>query len=201
METPGPGQYSPIVNAGKGPRFTLKSRQVASEKLPYDPNYVVLPSTVGEGAPKIAMGLRLHGKKSDKVPGPDYMPPPLGSDAKKIGFSSHGGLEQKKKGKERSVLPGPGAYDVKPVFGNESVKYTLHQRTMLEKDDTVSPGPAAYAPSFAAVKPRVLAASMHIRPQVKVNEKGPGYLNLGSTLTGKGVTIGRKETLDLVRVA
>ncbi|OHT06913.1 hypothetical protein TRFO_24952 [Tritrichomonas foetus] len=41
---------------------------------------------------------------------------------------------------------------------------------------------------------------MHIRPRMNGPESTPGYVDLGSTLTGKGITIGLRENLDLIPV-
>jgi hypothetical protein len=51
-----------------------------------------------------------------------------------------------------------------------------------------------------AVLPRAPAATMHIRPEVRGREETPGYVNLGSTLTKGGITIGRRETLGAIFV-
>jgi hypothetical protein len=181
----------------------MKKRAESQQKLPYDPKLVALPSTVGQG-PKIAVGLRFDSKKrkNEKLPGPDYVPKPLGSDRPKISFALHPISKQKKPVDPKiKVFPGPGAYDIRPVFANEAVKFSLHQRTGVHEDESVSPGPAAYNPDISAVKPKALARFLHQRPEVKVKERGPGYVDLGSTLKRQGFTIGRRETLELVRIA
>jgi hypothetical protein len=51
-----------------------------------------------------------------------------------------------------------------------------------------------------AVKPRSPAATMHIRPHEREPDVKPQYVDLGSTLTKKKCTIGRRETLDMVPI-
>jgi hypothetical protein len=41
---------------------------------------------------------------------------------------------------------------------------------------------------------------MHIRPSDRARDGTPGYVDLGSTLTKRGCTIGRRETLDIIPI-
>jgi hypothetical protein len=52
-----------------------------------------------------------------------------------------------------------------------------------------------------AVKPRAPSPTLHQRTPLREAEQTPGYVDLGSTLNrGGGITIGLKETLDLIPV-
>jgi hypothetical protein len=195
QNTPGPGQYCPSNRGmGEAPKWSFKSRH-DTENHPTNAPYRALPSTVGAG-PKISMASRHAQRTATDTPGPAYIPPPLGADAKKSSMSyrhTHGqnsGIDS----------PGPGAYPIKPKFGNEANKFTFHQRTGGTRDDTVSPGPAAYSPNIDAMRPRGPASAMHVRTPMKGAEQTPGYLALGSSFGKGGVTIGRKEYLDVIAV-
>jgi hypothetical protein len=157
--------------------------------------YRTLPSSVGEG-PKISLASRHKTRDAENTPGPGYVPPALGSDAQKSALAS-----RHSEGRDsRLDNPGPGAYTIAPKFANDANKYTLHQRTGTRSDETASPGPGAYAPNMDAVKPRAPSATLHIRPQNPRRDETPGYVDLGSTLTHGGRTIGLREYLDLIPV-
>ena len=50
------------------------------------------------------------------------------------------------------------------------------------------------------MKPKAPSASMHIRTKAIEPEETPGYVDLGSTLTGPKYTIGRRESGELVAI-
>jgi hypothetical protein len=192
--TPGPGAYSPVAKPfGSAPKFSLRGRAVPKSSAQPNPPYYAIPSTVGAG-PRIAFGASASQRQAEKIPGPSYLPPPLGTDAKKISLRStreaprHSG----------EALPGPGAYHVPTRFGNEARKFSFYQRTETKVYESSSPGPAAYLPDISAVKPKIPAAAIHIRPAARKPEATAGYYDLGSTLAKKKMTIGRRETLNLV---
>jgi len=160
--TPGPGQYEPTINKST-PSFTIKSRH-ETELRPISAPYILLPSTIGTG-PKPKLASRHFLKDTKNTPGPNYVPPSLGSEGKKIAF---GVKHIQNKGSQHDN-PGPGAYDVPPMFSKQSLKSTLHGRTYINNNESISPGPASYMPNIDAVKPKAPASSMHIRPKEKLN--------------------------------
>ena len=190
--TPGPGQYSPTnANKASTPRYTIGNR-LESTNHPNTAPYRALPTTIGEG-PKIALSSRHREHQAAGTPGPNYVPPALGSDGKKVSMSFRYGNERD----ARADNPGPGAYEISPRFANDANKYTLKSRTGISTTD-ISPGPAAYSPDFTKVKKSAPRASMHIRPKDKGPEQTPGYVDLGSTLHGPSYTIGRRESIDVM---
>ncbi|OHT07437.1 hypothetical protein TRFO_24326 [Tritrichomonas foetus] len=193
--TPGPGAYSPNDASKKSaPKYTMKGRHESSNR-PITAPYRSLPTTVGAG-PKISLASRHTKNDVTDTPGPNYVPPPLGSDAKKSTMSyRHGEFRD-----SRIDNPGPGAYNVQPKFANEARKSTLHQRTRTNDANTISPGPGAYMPNMDATRRRAPSATMHVRTKLPGPEETPGYYYNGSSLRGPKFTIGRRETLDLVAI-
>lgn len=192
--TPGPGAYSPTNNMNSAPQFSIKGRH-ESVNRPDSAPYRSLPTTIGEG-PKISLGSRHSLRSSVDTPGPSYLPPPLGTDSKKISISYRHGQDID----SRKDNPGPGAYNVQPTFANDAPKATLHSRTHLIEVGASSPGPAAYLPKDDITHKRAPSASIHIRTKVPGPEVTPGYYYNGSTLQGPKFTIGLREQLDLVAV-
>lgn len=192
QSTPGPGAYDTRGSLG-GPRWTMKGRH-SRDTAPTNAPYRSLPSTVGSG-PKISLSSRHNTRDGDVTPGPSYVPPGIGSGARKTALSGrHAPL------RSSMDTPGPGAYNVRPMFANDAKKSTLHGRTRGPEEGTASPGPAAYSPNVNATKPRAPAATMHVRTKLPGPESTPGYYNIGSTLRGPKFTIGHRETLDLVPI-
>jgi hypothetical protein len=147
----------------------LKSRHEEKQDLTAAP-YRALPSMVGEG-PKISLASRHDPKGGDQTPGPNYVPPPLGSDAQKPTMHQKTGTSFGNTGDN----PGPGAYDIGSHFANDAVKYTLHQRTNdLTTDQISSPGPAAYTPDYLATKRSATSATLHVRPSDRSLDVTPG---------------------------
>jgi len=193
--TPGPGSYEPTdKNLKTAPKFTMKSRRDREIKTT-SAEYHYIPSTIGEG-PKISFGSRHVIREVEDTPGPSYVPPSLGNDSKKVTM----GIRHNEVKDSRSDNPGPGAYKIEPLFAKDACKFTLHGRTGDKSTESVSPGPGAYMPNFDAVKSRAPSSSMHIRPKEKTTETTPGYVNLGSTLTEKKVTIGSREKVAVIPI-
>lgn len=190
---PGPGAYETRGKLG-GPSWTMKGRHEQATR-PITAPYRSLPSTVGSG-PKISLASRHKERTGDDTPGPSYIPPGIGSDARKSTMASrHTPLRS-----SMADTPGPGAYTIEAKFANDAPKATLHGRTGTNDASTASPGPGAYMPNMDAVKRRAPSASMHIRTKLHQPEDTPGYYNIGSTLQGPKFTIGRREGLDLIAV-
>jgi hypothetical protein len=195
QSTPGPGAYTPTdSNRARGASYTLKSRHESVER-PNTAPYRDIGSTVGAG-PKISLSSRHKVRVGDDTPGPSYVPPDLGADAQKSALSSRYADARD----PRADNPGPGAYSIAPKFANEGAKSTLHQRTSGGGPDHCSPGPAAYSPDYGAAQPRSPSASLHIRPKDPSRDQTPGYVDLGSTFSSRGWTIGLREPLDLIVV-
>lgn len=190
---PGPGAYETRLR-NSGPQFTIKGRYV-TKRSPSTAPYRSIPTTVGEG-PKYSLSSRTGTRIIQGTPGPNYVPSPLGSDAKKISISYRHGQYRD----SRIDNPGPGAYDVRPQFANDAPKSTLHSRTKRIELGASSPGPAAYLPNDELTRKRAPSASIHIRTRVPGPEATPGYYYNGSTLSGPKFTIGRREELDLVAI-
>jgi hypothetical protein len=61
--------------------------------------------------------------------------------------------------------PGPGAYEITSQISNDSIKYTLHQRTNdLTTGQITSPGPAACTPDYMPTKRTAPISTLHVRP-------------------------------------
>ena len=193
--TPGPGEYEPTnKNLKAAPAFTMKSRHETNSR-PISAPYHVLPSTVGDG-PKIHLASRHNTESSENYPGPGYIPPALGSNSKKFTM----GLRHTEGRDSRTDNPGPGAYNIEPKFAKDALKFSLHGRTGDRSTETVSPGPGAYKPNFDAVKSKPPTSSLHIRPKERTVEQTPGYVDLGTTLTGPKFTIGAREKVPVVPI-
>ena len=194
--TPGPGAYNPSDSTFKSaPKFSMQSRHEINQR-PVTAQYRMLPSTIGQG-PKFSLGSRHADINGDKTPGPSYIPPSFGSDARKSAMASrHAELRN-----SMADNPGPGAYNIPERFARDARKSSLHSRTMdAFPIGNQSPGPAQYSPDYMSQKPRAPSSSMHIRTKLPQPEQTSGYLNLGSTLTGPRFTIGRREELALISV-
>lgn len=185
---PGPGAYDARYR-NSGPQFTIKGRY-SSKIIPYTAPYRSIPTTVGEG-PKYSIYSRPKARDSQSTPGPNYVPAPLGSDAKTITMShNHSDVKD-----SRIDNPGPGAYDVQPKFANDAPKSTLHSRPKIIEIGASSPGPAAYKPDYNVTQERSPSASMHIRPQAKSIEvtPGPSDYEIKRTLGGTSPTFHTKS--------
>ena len=193
--TPGPGAYSPNYSSLGGPKFSMKGRHETNTR-PDSAPYRALPSTIGQG-PRFSLGARHQIKDTETTPGPSYIPPPLGSDAKKTSFT----FRHSEARNPMADTPGPGAYNITAKFANDAPKSSMHGRTQdMFQFGSQSPGPGAYKPDYSATMPRAPSASMHIRPKDRISDASPGYRNLGSTLTGPKFTIGRREELGLIAI-
>jgi hypothetical protein len=191
---PGPVSYAINRTLGSGPKHTLKSRH-PEEARPLTAPYRVIPSAVGE-RPKASLASRHSSRTPSDTPSPTYLPPPFGTDARRLALSS-----RRAGSRDPSAdNPGPGAYSIEPRFARDANRFTLHQRTRTAEPGAASPGPGAYSPDFGAVRHRPPAASMHIRPSDPARDATAGYVNLRSTLTRRGCTIGRRETLDIIPI-
>jgi hypothetical protein len=189
---PGPGAYTIRGSIGSAPRYTIKSRfQVRDDPNPAP--YRDLPSTIGTGQSS-SLSSRHERRPTTITPGPSYVPPPLGSSARRSALSSrHAPADP------HAAVPGPGQYRVPAPFGRSGPGFTFCGRPPPPVSPRDSPGPAAYRVSADAGRTRARAATLHGRPPEKRTTGGGAYVDLGSTLTRKGWTIGQKERIDVVR--
>lgn len=181
---PGPADYNIKSKMGDAPRYTIKNR-IEQKNNPNQAGYVSFPSTVGDGH-KFSLSSRHKELEGINTPGPDYVPPKFGSDAKKstLHIKDSGNRD------DRLGYPGPGAYSLTPRIGNDSLKYSLRSRTGTENPD-ISPGPAAYNPDFKQVQRRTPSPSFHIRPDdpKRLQTPGPSDYQISRDMGGKKATI------------
>lgn len=194
--TPGPGSYNPTMfGKPSSPRFTLKSRQERRVEV-LDVPYRKIPSSIGD-VPRISLGSRHPTKPLESTPGPEYIPPTIGHDAKKSSLSSR----QAGARDTRIDYPGPDRYNVRTPFAKGARSASLHSRPNdMFAVRSSGPGPAAYYPDYSLTRPSSPSPTMHIRTKVAEPQETAGYLDIGSTLGGPKFTIGRRENLDLVEI-
>lgn len=214
--TPGPGKYNTRRDLeGQVPVIRMKGRH----NLAQEPNkapYYNIGSNIGKTT-KITMHGRSDTKPKFTPPGPSYIPPSFGSDAKKIGISppvfntsksrrsasAAGGRGATSLGKRRNPDetpgPGPGKYSTREEFGvpksaqGVRIKGT-HNFKYLTAD---SPGPAAYKPRYEKVMKAAPKYKMKGRPKAKDPEVTAGYRNIGSTLGGPRFSMKARASDDI----
>lgn len=190
--SPGPAHYN--VNYSfmdKKPAIVMRGRH--SQKIEHmNPPLYNPPSTFGK-----VTGITLHGRTETKrkweTPGPTFIPPSFGSGCRTVAIAplpkNDGAKTSLARRRNPDETPGPGpaasvlrdsAFDA-----NGKVGYTIKGCHNFEYAKTVSPGPGAYMPKFAAVLPSAPKIGFHNRPEEKPTAETPGYRNLGSTL-GEG---------------
>ena len=183
--TPGPSDYVHSQN-NTAPSFTIGNR--IEQKLETNQaGYVNLPSTVGEG-PKITMTSRHEPKTLENTPGPNYVPPVLGSDAPKIGVGNRYNDVKK------DVTPGPGQYDMPQ---EQTTSILIKGRTPIIEPGASSPGPAAYSPDYVKLENSLPPKTIGLKLPERPPEQTPGFVNLPSTLQGPAYTIGNRESCDV----
>jgi hypothetical protein len=193
---PGPGKYPIRSTVGRSvPAFSIRPRIETSTHARPDAALQVVPSAVGQG-PKWSIGGRPKDKPPQRLPGPNYIPPPFGKGSRAAALYSRDHKPTKKRADQGG--PGPGEYSVPGSIG-QGYKFTLKVRQFPpgEGGKPIGPGPGAYLPNFMdAPGPR----SIHPRVQEpKIHEIGAPYQNIGSTIGKDGPrwTIGNREMLEL----
>ena len=213
--SPGPAYYNikRKFNGKQCPPIKFKGRHSINSSY-VDAPYYNLPSTIGKVAP-----IKLHGrsevKSSYSTPGPTYMPPTFGSDARKIGMRAPVSFLKKRQPKnvgkngagtslamrssDETPGPGPGVYVLRDhsFDGNGKAGYSIKGCHDFHYLNSISPGPAAYNPKFAAVLPSAPKVGFHDRPKDKEAPITPGYRELGSTLTGPSFTMKARAEDDI----
>ncbi|KAH0795980.1 hypothetical protein GPJ56_000048 [Histomonas meleagridis] len=221
-QTPGPAYYNVKRKFKKQcPAIKIKGRHFEKQDVNKAPYYNI-PSSFGKVA-KIGMHTRTEIKPGFQPPGPSYIPPPFGSDARKISMtptvtkkryqiprnSSMTKAEIAKIEAEESSRvpngtpgPGPGAYSTRDhtfdANGKRGCSIIGHHD--FNFDQTCSPGPGRYAPRYDAVLPQAPKVKFHNRPKEREKEPGVGYRNLGSTLSGPKFTMKARANDDIVIV-
>ena len=188
---PGPGAYTPRDNTRSNPRFTIKGRHEVPDR-DLHVGYLDIGTTIGTGH-KASLSSRHKELERFNTPGPTYVPPSFGSQAKKSTLH----LRTDELPDDRLRNPGPGAYESSPRFGSQGLKYTMRGRTAKDPDD-ISPGPAAYSPDFKVTKKKSPSPTLHIRPKEPERDQTPGYRKLPSTFNGPRYSIGQRDTLDFM---
>jgi hypothetical protein len=161
-----------------------------------DSQYFNLPTLVGKVTP-----ITLHGRteilNKFNTPGPTYIPPGLGSDARKVGMSppvvastkarGEGGASSeigRRKDPSETIGPGPAQLLLREHSFDASGKVgvTIKGSHDFQYKNNEVPGPGAYKPKFFAVMPKAPVWGFHDRPKDKGPDQTPGYRDLGSTL-------------------
>ncbi|KAK8887625.1 Outer dense fiber protein 3-like protein 2 [Tritrichomonas musculus] len=213
---PGPGKYNTRPEfEGQTPVIRMKGRHSLAQETNNAP-YYNLPSSIGK-----TTKINMHGKSDTKnkftPPGPSYIPPAFGSDAKKIGISppvfntsksrrsassasSRGATSLgRRRNPDETPGPGPGKYSTRAEFGVPKSSHGVrikgtHDFRYLTAD---SPGPAAYKPKYEKVMPAAPKYKMKARPKAKDPEVTAGYRNIGSTLGGPRFSMKARASDDI----
>lgn len=190
--SPGPAAHLPLYQLGENsPRWKIGNRIEPRSARPTG-EYLALPSKVGEG-PHIRIAPKYHQKKKQTSPGPSYIPKTFGSDGAKPT------IHLRTESVPIETSPGPGAINVSQSISQKTPKVYLHGRvgnSWAQPSDT--PGPGAYRPgSFVVHK---TGQTISPRTDKKRVVKGVGYYNLPSTMSNPRITIGRRETCNLVPI-
>ena len=191
---PGPGKYDTSVPIGKDSlRFSLRSR-IDVEKKPIDAEYQKIPDVFGTEGIKATFHSRHKDLHDINKVGPDYVPPPFGSDATKCALYS------RRETTNRStpmITPGAGTYNTRTEPGSDTPKFTLKARKFPPQEgENVGPGPAKNAPDYSKIlgngrRTQILEKIKDPKPPVT-----PGYYDVAPISDGPKWTIGRKEYLE-----
>jgi hypothetical protein len=198
-QSPGPAFYN--VNRsfeGGCPTILMKGRRSLPSGFT-DVQLYNLPTTIGK-----VTGITLHGRTEIRptfhTPGPSYLPPRFGSNARMCGFPpiSYGAKPRGGKDGGQSALgrpknpsatigPGPAAFVLrdKSFDATGNIGYTIKGCHDFQIGGTESPGPGAYAPKFNAVLKTGPKIAFHSRTALKGPPETPGYRGIGSSV-GEG---------------
>ena len=202
-KSPGPSEYEQQSTIGRDcPKFTISGKIEPKERNDQDDKgigYQVIPSSVGNG-PKYSLRGRPKEAKQEQTPGPSYVPPAFGKDAKTSAFH----IKREPKGKNEKTSPGPGEYAVPSTIG-AGKKFSMKGRVFPpEMGESAGPGPAEYNPEFDAVMPKVQQSSMHIRPaerKQKDTGPGPGLYSIPSTLNQNPVSFHKRTEQHIDKIS
>lgn len=186
--TPGP-KYDPIISSKGSLKFTIKGKpkDTVKKDVPgpgaYDFDSLhPSKSAITFGASQRKFMIELP-EKSFPGPGAYYYPgiPIKERREPKYSYNVHSkGRFGRSKEKEMmaSTMPGPGAYDAKPIIGNEGIRHSISSR-MTEAAPTKSlvlPGPGTYDPGIIKYKAPAykLGAAKRTKDKSIQDDIGPG---------------------------
>lgn len=165
-QTPGPGAYFPPSDFGSAPQWTIKHKYPS--KLNCNrAGYEALPSSIGTG-PKYSLSSRPKERAVTATPGPNYMPPKLGSEA------PASALHQKMVDRSE-VPPGPGVgkYNTRPDTGGP--KYSMKSRKFAPDDGKIDgPGAGKYLPDYEKTMRNGPKTGIGIKPKERKEQPTPG---------------------------
>lgn len=166
--SPGPGGISTRPGVlDDVPKTYFKGRTSSHLEVNQAP-YRNIGSTIGKGQ-KFTLKGRTEEYVETNTVAPEYIPPPIGSDARKIVITGT-------RTEERVELtPGPGQYRDNYIIGKDARKATMHgphERTRPINND--SPGPGAYKPQMPPNKPSTRNIRIGHRIESKTISEGPG---------------------------
>lgn len=216
MASPGPAAYD-IDRELKGavPVIKMKGRH----DLPKDKTdvpYYNTRTSIDKVTP-----IKMHGRtkmhQPEATPGPTYIPPAFGSDARKVGFAApdfgkkprassarrktraSGTALGRRGASDETPGPGPGAYSTRgrdfEARGTKGVQ--IKGSHDLRLANTESPGPGTYVPQYDKVMPSAPKYGIRGRAKEKRQDVTPGYRNLGSTLSGPRYSMKARATDDI----
>jgi hypothetical protein len=164
--SPGPSDYYSPRGLG-GVSYSIKNRR--GEKEVIDEKGLGEPRSFVDEGHKITIGSRITTRDVKDLPGPEYVPPGLGSDIQKIGISPRY-VQSRDVHKDE---PGPGTYNVGQTIGSEGQKFTLKSRVGTEKQNS-NPGPDAYSPDYEKIGQSGASPLIHGRIKTRDIEVSPG---------------------------
>ncbi|OHT08060.1 hypothetical protein TRFO_23601 [Tritrichomonas foetus] len=181
--TPGPSPADHVDRDrfGDGLKYSIRARYPIPEAH-LDPTLVNLPTCIGTGH-KHSLSSRHPEPNQFVPPGPNYVRPPFGKDARRTGFP------RARPNPKIPKMPGPADYVPSPrsVHGTATESPRTHVREGGPRvlwDTVFSPGPACYKPQHMKVRqssPRYSIAKKY--PERKKDRTGE-YVKQRSTLAG-----------------
>ena len=207
--SPGPAAYNiSRTLEGTVPTIKMKSRHSMNTESNNAPYYKI-PSDFGK-TPRIHMGTRSKLEGSFNPPGPSYVPPPFGSDARGHSFSGptkadaasqkpRKSVKSARRSKDCTLGPGPGAYNTRGddfvANGKRGIRISGFHNFGF--DDQHNPGPGTYRPRTDKILPSAPRYTIKGRNSSKRHEVTPGYRNIGSTLGGPRFTMKARATDEI----
>jgi hypothetical protein len=198
--SPGPAHYHIKRRFKKNcPPIIMRSRhEERLERL--DPSYVYLKGHTGR-VPKVHLHYRADVAEKFFPPGPNYMPPPFGSDGHRIGFprakttavprpSTARPLSAQTpigicRHPEETPGPGPGTYSTRlHDFEDEKRGQSIIGVHDFDYDKIHTPGPAAYRPRYEKILPQSPRYTIKHMPKKKPPKATAEYRQMKSTLAG-----------------
>lgn len=172
-QTPGPDKYLIPSDIGQAQKFTIRNRFYDHQKR--GPGYENIPTTIGEGK-KWSLAGRPKDKDITPGPGPNYVPPGFGSDARSSSFHIRGSEKVRHDG------PGPGRYDTSGMQSNnkgEGRHFTLKARKFINEERHDGPGPK-YNPNYEPTLPSSRKSTIYdvIRRKDSNDIPGPGKYDI-----------------------